>query len=201
MVSLPWETTTRTGSVDWSETDDLTLAQRTKSDRAAFGVLYDRYVDRIYGFCLSRLRDREVAEDATSQTFLKALAALQSQPIRGGSVKSWLFTIAYRVMIDAHRTTPITAPLIDAFDHADSGDGPESLAVASISGRELRDLVALLSPEQQDVIHLRLAGLTDQEIATVLGKRHGAIRSIQHRAVKQLRALYLQQSPETGEPT
>lgn len=200
MVSLPWETTTRTGSVDWSETDDLTLAQRTKSDRAAFGILYDRYVDRIYGFCLSRLRDREAAEDATSQTFLKALAALQTTPARGGSIKSWLFTIAYRVMIDTHRTTPATALLIEASDHPDSDAGPETLAIASITGRELRDLVTMLSPEQQDVIHLRLAGLTDQEIATVLGKRHGAIRSIQHRAVNQLRALYQQHSPQTGEP-
>jgi RNA polymerase sigma-70 factor (ECF subfamily) len=198
VVALPRDSASRTDAINWSQVDDLTLAHRVASDRACFGILYDRYVDRIYGFCLNRLQDREAAEDATSQTFLKALAALHSKPPRGGSIKSFLFTIAWHVIVDGYRTQS-TIPLTDASDRPEPDGGPEDRALHSERGRELRDLARQLSPDQQDVIYLRLADLSDQEIADVLGKGHGAIRSLQHRAVKQLRALYTQQNPESGE--
>ncbi|MDQ2683834.1 MAG: RNA polymerase sigma factor, partial [Chloroflexota bacterium] len=189
MVALPRDTARPDDMSTPTEPDDLTLARRVATDRAALGALYDRYVNRIYGFCLRRLGDRDAAEDATSRTFLKALAALQAKPVRSGSFKAWIFTIAYHVMIDDHRAARPTAPLMDASEVPESGSGPEDLAVAGESGRELHRLVALLSPDQRDVIHLRLADLTDREIGAVLGKRPGAIRTIQHRAVKRLREL------------
>ena len=70
-----------------TDPDDLTLANQVATDRASFGILYERYVDRIYAFCYRRLQSREAAEDATSQTFVKLLIALQKPNRRQGSVK------------------------------------------------------------------------------------------------------------------
>ncbi|MGH2532875.1 MAG: RNA polymerase sigma factor [Thermomicrobiales bacterium] len=173
----------------WSNQDDLTLAVAAKTDRAACGVLYDRYVDRVYGYCYRRLQTPEVAEDATSQVFIKALVALPRFRDDGPSFGAWLFAIAHNVVIDefrAARRAPWPAATAVTVDDA---PGPEETAVAAEGVRELRAVLSQLSADQANVIELRLAGLTDKEIAFVLGRGHGAIRVIQHRAVRRLRAL------------
>jgi RNA polymerase sigma-70 factor (ECF subfamily) len=173
----------------WSNQDDLALAVAAKTDRAAFGVLYDRYVHRVYGYCYRRLQTPEAAEDATSQVFTKALAALPRFRDDGPSFGAWLFAIAHNVIIDefrAARRAPLPAALSITVDDA---PGPEETALVAEGMRELRAVLSQLSPEQAQVIELRLAGLTDKEIAFVLGRGHGAIRVIQHRAVRRLRSL------------
>jgi len=176
-------------SLVWlSDEDDRTLAQRAATDRECFGILYDRYVDRIYGFCYRRLQTRDAAEDATSQTFLKALAALTRRNTNG-QFSSWLFTIAYHVVIDSYRAPKPMAPLDDARGYSESAPGPEELALTGETGRELYAIVNRLPAEQADLLHLRLSGLNDREIADVLGKSYGAIRVAQHRAMKRLREL------------
>lgn len=87
------------------ELSDEQLAARAQHDPNAFAPLYQRYVRPIYAFCFQRLGTRELAEDATSQTFVKALAALPGY--RAGSFRAWLYTIAHNVVIDVHRARPI----------------------------------------------------------------------------------------------
>ena len=81
---------------------DAALAVRARVDREAFAALYARYVDPVYRYSLSRLGDREAAEDATSQVFVHALAALPRYREQG-SFRSWLFAIAHNVVTDAGR--------------------------------------------------------------------------------------------------
>ena len=192
LAALTWHELADEPGTTWTNEDDLDLARRVASDRASFGILYDRYVHRIYGYCYRRLGNREAAEDATSQTFLKLLAALQKPPRKAGSIRSWIFTIAYHVMIDDFRTARPTSPLNDADDLFAPTPGPDAIAVERETGRELHRLVARLPGEQSDLVYLRLAGLTDQEIAQVLGKSFGAVRIGQHRAIKRLRTMYAQ---------
>jgi RNA polymerase sigma-70 factor (ECF subfamily) len=78
-----------------SITDDELVAL-AKRDRAAFGPLYDRYADLVYRYCLRRLGNRETAEDATGQSFVKVLAALPTYRNDGPSFRSWLFAIAHK---------------------------------------------------------------------------------------------------------
>ena len=108
---------------------------------------------------------------------------------RGRSFRSWLFAIAHNTVIDAWRGQRPQRPLDDARLTPDSGLSPEDHALAADARATLRTCLAQLSPDQRAVVELRLAGLTDQEIGRVLGKRHGAIRTIQHRALKRLRQL------------
>ena len=173
----------------WADEDERLLAVRSRVDRDSFALLYDRYVNRIYGYCFRRLQTREHAEDATSETFLKAIASIATYRPEAGSFRAWLFTIAHRVVIDAWRKARPELSLEGIGEIPEIGVSPEHLAIARDRSRDLAALVALLPVDQANVVQLRLAGLTDREIAVVLGRSHGAIRTAQHRAIKRLQEL------------
>ena len=168
---------------------DAELVALARQDRAAFGPLYDRYVDRIYRYCFRRLRDREAAEDATSQTFLRALSAVDSHRATDGSFAAWLFTIAERVVIDTARRRRPTAPLGGLPERAANDPSPEDIALAADEADRLRTLLAHLPPDQRRAIELRLADLTGPEVARVMGRPPGAVKQLQFRAITTLRRL------------
>jgi len=169
--------------------DDAALVAAAQRDPRAFAPLYERYVDPIYRYCYHRLGHREAAEDATALVFVKALAALpRCRPER---FRSWLFAIAHNTVADAHRQRTVR-PLLTmdaAAEVADPTPAPDELALAADERRSVRALLAALTPEQARVLELRLAGLTEAEIAQVLGRSGGAVRSVQFRAITRLRAL------------
>jgi RNA polymerase sigma factor (sigma-70 family) len=166
---------------------DAELVARARRDRQAFGALYDRYLDRIYRYCHVRLGNREAAEDATSLVFAKAMDGLPAH--RGGTFRSWLFAIAHNVVADAHRTRRPVEPLEAAAAIVDPAPEPDEMAFLDDLGRAVRASLLRLSPDQRDVVELRLAGLTGPEIAAALGKSHAAIRIAQFRAYARLRCL------------
>lgn len=167
--------------------NEAALVAAAKSDRRAFGALYDCYVRAIYGYCFHRLGSREAAEDATSLIFTKALGALPSQ--RGNSFRSWLFGIAHHVVADAIQQKRADVPLEMALEMSDAAPSPESTAIASEARDALNAALAQLSREQRQVVELRLAGLTSAEIGQVLGRSRGAVDVALHRAVLRLRGL------------
>jgi RNA polymerase sigma-70 factor (ECF subfamily) len=187
-VSRAWRTT------DWDSVpvddagiaEEKLLVQRARSDPAAFGPLYERYVDQIYRYCYQALGDRESAEDATSQTFAKALAALPKY--RDNSLRGWLFTIARNSVTDIRRRRPMVA-IDDASALFDADASPEEQAVARDARRQLRGALVQLTPDQRDVVELRLVGLKGVEIAVALGKPASAVKSLQFRAYARLREL------------
>ena len=173
--------------------DDEALAARAKQAPSAFAPLYQKYVRPIYAYCYQRLGNRELAEDATSAVFTKALAAMPKY--RSDSFRGWLYTIARHVVADVHRRKP-HAPIEDADSVIDRGRSPEESALATDAERRVRFLLSHLTGEQREVIELDLAGLTGAEIAQVLGRRQGAIRAAKFRAYKKLRTLL---SPEESQ--
>ncbi|HEY7031958.1 MAG TPA: sigma-70 family RNA polymerase sigma factor [Thermomicrobiales bacterium] len=189
-------------SVDpWSDEDEQALAVCARTDRMAFGVLYDRYVARVYGYCYRRLTTPEEAEDATSLVFTRALAALPRYRDNGPSFAAWLFAIAHNVVVDelrARRERDRGMPWSgDGVPRdVDPAPGPEENALFAEDVRELRALVSHLPAEQAQLIELRLAGLTDKEIAFVLGRSHGAVRVAQYRAVRRLRTMLGREAKE-----
>jgi len=176
---------------------DEALARRAGADPEAFAELYRRYLPRIYAYCHARLDAREAAEDATSQVFVNAYAAIPR--LRADHVRAWLFTIAHHVVTDVHRQRGSPLPLDRAEDAVDAGPRPEQMTLAGDASTELRRAIRQLSPDQQRVIELRLAGLTRPEIRTVLGRSRPWVDTTQHRAVQRLRRLM---SPEpAADPT
>lgn len=166
---------------------DERLVALAQADRAAFGVLYDRYVGPVYRYCYGRLGDHEQAEDTTSLVFAQALAALPTQ--RGPSVRSWLFAIAHNAVLNNRRAIHTDRPLDEAFDIVDPGPNPELLAEASERRRSVSEAIAQLPDEQRLVVELRMAGMTGPEVAATLGRSHDSVRTTQRRALAQLRLL------------
>ena len=169
--------------------DDEVLAASARDglDRQAFGLLYDRYVERVYRYCWRRLGSKEAAEDATAQVFAQALAALPRY--RADSFRSWLFTIAHNVVVDLQRSARPTRPLSEALETTDPAPSPEELALAGESDRYVMELLRDLPTDQRRVMELRLIGLNDREIGQVLDRSRGSVRVLQHRAIRRLRSL------------
>ena len=172
---------------DEEEPEDAALVARARGDPRAFAPLYARYARPVYRYCWRRLGSHEAAEDATSQTFTKALAALDR--CDGAAFRAWLFTIAHNVVTDLYRRRQPRADLEALEAMPDDALGPEAVALADEERRSVQRVLARLRPEQRRVVELRLAGLTGPEIAAVLGRRPEAVKSTQHRAYARLRQL------------
>jgi RNA polymerase sigma-70 factor, ECF subfamily len=170
-----------------NDDEEARLVVRAQGDRQAFALLYRQYLPTIYRYCLRRLGSQEAAEDATSQIFMQALVALPRY--QQGSFRAWLFRIARHVVIDEVRRLHPTAHMSVALSVADPQASPETMALRTDARHHLADAMALLPPAQQEVLGLRLAGLSALEIAAVLGRSHGTVRNLQHRALVRLRDL------------
>ena len=166
--------------------DDEAVAERAKQNPAEFAPLYRRYAANIYGYCLLRLASRELAEDATSLTFERALAALPRY--RAHSFRGWLFRIAHNVVVDQQRARP-PIQLDHTLPAAANDESPETAAMNAEADRRVLELLDLLTPDQREVVEFDLAGLSGPEIAEALGRRQGAIRAIRFRAYSRLRGV------------
>lgn len=169
------------------EPDEAVLLAAARADPGAFTALYQRYLGPVYRYCFVRLGDRLAAEDATSETFLKALAALPEH--REGAFAAWLFRIAHNTTVDVHRRRRPTAPLETAAEPADPDPTPEDLAIADANAAILRAALLRLSDEQRAVIELQLAGWSPREIAATVGKTSAAIKMLRFRAISRLKTL------------
>ena len=173
------------GSADDPDRSDVLAAQ---ADRAAFGTLYRRYLDRVYGYAFYLLGDHHDAEDVTERTFLAALSAIASFRDEGASFRSWLFRIAHNQVANALRSRARRATAsLDAIEHPSADIDPASAVGTADEARELRRALGGLSADRRQVLVLRFAdGLSAREIGIVLGRSEGAVRVLQHRALREL---------------
>jgi RNA polymerase sigma-70 factor, ECF subfamily len=158
-------------------------------DDGAFARLYQSYLDAVFNFCLFQTGETATAEDLTAEAFARAWAARARYRREQGEFAAWLFTIARRVVIDwqRRRTRHPTIPL-DART-PDAGDLPEVQAERNGHHERLRQLVQALSAGEQELIALKFgAGMTNREIARVLGRSETAIGTAVHQAMRKLRA-------------
>ena len=168
------------------------VSRAQDGDAEAFGQLYDHYVTQVHRYAYHRVGDRALAEDITSETFLRALRRIDSLSFQGRDVGAWLVTIARNIIFDhvkssRYRLEVTTADMRDA-DR--STEGPEDAVVTLLTNQEVLACVQQLNPEQQECIVLRfLHGMSVSETAEIMGKKDGAIKALQHRAVRRLAAL------------
>jgi RNA polymerase sigma-70 factor, ECF subfamily len=179
------------GGPEPSDEDLVVLARR---DPTAFAALYRRYVTSIFRYCDRALSDRALAEEVTQTVFLRALSALPSA--HGDAFRSWLFAIAHNAVVDARRARRPMTYLEEAIDLPDAAASPEELALEAVERNEITALLTRLPADQREPVELRLAGLSDKEIAYILGRSPGAIRTAQYRAVQQLRAWLAVETPQ-----
>jgi RNA polymerase sigma-70 factor, ECF subfamily len=169
---------------------DQALMERARTDRAAFGELYERYVDRIYAYILYRTGSPPDAEDLTQRVFSQALAAVQDHNPAAGSAGGWLFTIAHNLLANYHRTRSRrpSAPLEAAADAVDPAIPILEGIEAREDARAVRRAMERLTAERQHLLLLKyVVGLPNAEIGRVLGKSEGAIKSLLRRTLAALR--------------
>jgi len=172
--------------------DEALMEAAQGGDGEAFGKLYDRYVDSVYRFIFYRINDRALAEDFTSETFLRALRRITSINYQGRDIGAWFMTIARNIVFDHVKSARFrlelsTADLIEGDDREPS---PELTVLTRLTNARLIEAVNLLNEEQKECIVLRfLNGLSVAETADVMHKNDGAIKALQHRAVKRLASL------------
>jgi len=170
------------------------VARAQAGDANAFGELYDRYVDVVYRYIYYRVSNATLAEDLTSETFIRALRRITSYTWQGRDFGAWLVTIARNLIADhfksgRYRLEVATSDLVEAgADRRE--DGPENEVLSAITNEALLEAVKALGPEQQECISLRfLQGMSVAETAAIMGKNEGAIKALQYRAVKSLSRL------------
>jgi RNA polymerase sigma-70 factor, ECF subfamily len=161
-------------------------------DRSAFAALYDRYVDVVFRYVLFRVGDRDLAEDVTSETFLRALRRIESVSYQGRDVGAWFVTIARNLVLDHVKSSrfrlEVATAEVDDSRPADSG--PEQLVLSKVTRTALLECVGQLGDDQRECIVLRfLQGLSVAETAKVMARNEGAVKALQHRAVRRLAQL------------
>lgn len=176
--------------------DELrTLVLHAKTgDSDAFGTLYDRYVDLVYRYIYYRVGSHPLAEDLTSETFLRALRRIAGFTWQGRDFGAWLVTIARNLVTDhfksgRYRLEIPTGEIMDV--PLDGAHIPENAVVTALINDRVLRAVRDLNPEQQECVVLRfLHGLSVAETALIMGKKSGAIKALQFRAIRALaRAL------------
>jgi RNA polymerase sigma-70 factor (ECF subfamily) len=175
------------------EWDELALVGAARDDPAAFGVLYELHVDRIYAYLRTRTGTPEDAADLTQQVFLRALRALPRYRDRKLPFAAWLFRIARNSAINFHRDrrASVTWDLLpEALQPSSEGD----LSARLVRGEDLnrlRVLLSILPADTRELLALRFAaGLTVPQIAAVIGAGEAATRMRLSRAVRSLKEQY-----------
>jgi len=168
------------------QADERLLVEAAQADPARFGDLYDIHFETVYAFVARRVRDRDSAEELTSEVFHKALANLRTFEWRGAPFGAWLLRIASHVVTDRARRD--AREVLGDQDLPDPGEMPD-MEVAEHRARVFR-LVSELPGNQRRVIHQRFVEEKSiREIARELGRSEGAVKQLQFRALESLRTM------------
>jgi RNA polymerase sigma-70 factor, ECF subfamily len=165
------------------------LVERAQAgDREAMEELYLLHFDRIYSYLHMSVGNRHDAEDLTTQTFLRMLEKIGKFQWRSAPFSAWLFRIAHNLAMDHFRANRRWQPQEEVPEPRDSEEpSAETAALHSIGRQSMLELIEELSPEQQQVLTLKFVfGFSNGDVATILDKTEGAVKSLQHRALVSL---------------
>jgi RNA polymerase sigma-70 factor, ECF subfamily len=165
------------------------LVERAQAgDRAALEELYLLHFDRIYSYLHMSVGNKHDAEDLTNQTFVKMLESIGRFQWRKVPISAWLFRIAHNLAMDHFRASRRWQPEEEVPEPENSAEhSAEEEALQAIGTRSMLEMIEDLSPDQQQVLTLKFVfNFGNAEVATILGKTEGAIKSLQHRALATL---------------
>jgi len=167
------------------------VARARDGQPAAIAELYALYSDAMYRYCYMRLNDRDDAHDCVQDIFVCIWRGVSTVDYRGdGSFTAWMYTIANHVVISHVRKHP-PLPHVPLTPELNIADGRHADTARTVVDRlSLHDAISHLTPEQQHVITLKFfVGLANEEIAVALNRTEGAVKALQHRAIKRLHQL------------
>jgi RNA polymerase sigma-70 factor (ECF subfamily) len=164
------------------------VGKATALDHSALVAIYDEYHEALYRYVYRQVQDVETARDLVAEVFRRLLQAVQYKRGPERSPKAWLYRTAHNIVVDHYRSRQIRQHLpLDERMIAD-GEDPAKLAEDHLTAETVRSALNHLTPEQRQVIALKfLAGFDNQEVAAVVDKPIGAVKSLQHRGLAALR--------------
>jgi RNA polymerase sigma-70 factor (ECF subfamily) len=175
------------------------LVERAQQgERDALEELYLIHFDRIYSYLHMSVGNKHDAEDLTTQTFLKMLESIKRFRWQSAPFSAWLFRIAHNLAMDHFRARRRWQPEAEVPEPAGSEEPSAELEAMQSIGREsMLELIDKLSPEQQQVLTLKFVfNFANADVATILEKTEGAIKSLQHRALASLQKQIAQDAKE-----
>jgi RNA polymerase sigma-70 factor (ECF subfamily) len=171
-------------------TDEYALIERAKSDPEAFGILYERYVTKIYNYMYYRVGNHYDAEDLTARTFYRAMNHIAEYTPRGAPFSAWLYRIAHNLMANWHRDRQRhqIVPLEDAVLRAEHAEEPHQISEREDEKHHLLTAIRGLPEDRQQLLILKFVeGLSNIEIGEIMERSEGAIKSLYYRTLVSLR--------------
>lgn len=169
-----------------------------RGDGQAWEALFRRAYPKLLAYASRRLPTQEQAKDAVGETMSRAVANIDKLRNEGGGFDAWMYGIMRYVVVDAQRLMSREGPGLIP-DTADAGPLPGDRALDREDAVEVRRAFGQLSPADQELLELRVvAELSTDEVASVLGRRAGAVRMAQSRALIRLRAFLGEEGKERG---
>lgn len=172
--------------------DEIKLINTARTDPVAFGQLYETYVDRIYNYIYYRTGNKNDAEDLTAKVFFKALNSIGSYRHMGLPFSAWLYRIAHNLVANYHRDwARIKEISLDNIPFSESDrkqELPETMMQKNMEVEALLNLISDLPRLRQDLIIMKFVDkLSNAEIGIILRKSEGAVKSLYHRTLLELR--------------
>jgi RNA polymerase sigma-70 factor, ECF subfamily len=175
---------------DLTALPDTELVVLAKDNQDAFGVLYERYIEKIYKYIYYRTGNHQDAEDLTSAVFHRALGHIETYTERGVPFQAWLYRIAHNLVANWHRDRG-RRKIIPLDEFVSSGlhmDAPDVAAEDKEERQQLSDAIGRLPDERQQLLYLKfVSGLSNADVGEILDRTEGAIKSLYHRTLIALR--------------
>jgi RNA polymerase sigma-70 factor (ECF subfamily) len=182
--------------------ESVLVTRARNGDREAFAVIYHEHHAAVHRYVYRLVRgDRYLADDLVSETFLRALCHIGSFAWRQSGIHAWLITIARNLVVDHYRSSPsrceVSVYEVPELRHA-AAPSPEDQVLDAFEHHRLLTAVAGLTSRKQIVVSLRYwRELPGRQVARRMGCSVGAVKSLQHRATRDLRSAM--RSREVGE--
>jgi RNA polymerase sigma-70 factor (ECF subfamily) len=170
--------------------DEPALVAAARHDPTAFGVLYERYIERIYAYIYHRVGNVQDTEDLTARTFYRAIDKLNMYEDRGLPFSAWLFRIAHNLVANWHRDRGRRRflSLDRLWSHSQESDTPEERLEKAETHQALWDAINRLPAERRDLLLYKFSSrLSNLEIGQMMNKSEGAIKSLYFRTLSTLR--------------
>jgi RNA polymerase sigma-70 factor (ECF subfamily) len=171
-------------------TEENAVARASQGDADAFSFLYERNVTRIYNYIYYRIGSEADAEDLTARVFFRAFGHINTYVEKGVPFSAWLYRIAHNLIANYHRDSHRRkeVPLEDQPEIPHHADHPENALVKSQEVEQLLKGIRRLTADRQQLLILKFVeSYSNYEIAAIMGKSEGAIKSLYHRALIALR--------------
>jgi RNA polymerase sigma-70 factor (ECF subfamily) len=167
------------------------IVRRAQSfDEDALKSLYEAYYPKIYGYAFLQMGDVQAAEDLASDVMLKMIESIKSYQFKGLPFGAWVFRIARNRLIDLHRRRKRRGEVDLSETLAGTLASPLSMAERALERGQLQVAMKHLTDEQRQVIVLKfIEGFDNRSIGRIMGRSEGAIKSLYHRTLVQLREV------------